>query len=284
MAITYLKLENDGLHEYFVNTVYDILTRLGMDYTLEDIEAMALEDGYCIYLHNKKTKRWHLGIWAVGEWGIKEEFDGDVIDGGYGFETYKPKSISVFLIHDWTYDKFRPSRANWEGIINYNEDIDDVVNEVKYYLEHPIKSYYIIVDEDSYNCQHKEKNRYIAYLKGWYHNVFNVYVYKKHQRICGFILTNILMLIARLDWRVFHCEYKFHNSNWNPEYDAAIVFKYGRTEWHDWKRWHDYDRIFRLFQKMCHYNLYVEFTYLDEEGNMPKNIWRGVYWEEEPER
>ena len=26
----------------------------------------------------------------------------------------------------------------------------------------------------------------------------------------------------------------------------------------------------------------MSFNYLDEKGNMPKNIWRGIYWEKEP--
>lgn len=284
MALKSLKLENEKYHNYFVRTTYEILSNLKFDYTIDDIDKMSIENGYTLHFHNKKTKRWHLGIWAVGEWGVKEEIDGHVINCGYGIDDYKPLTICVFLIHDWTFDKFRPSCSDWHYILLKDESIDTIVNDLKYYFKHRLKSYYLLVDEDCYNFQHKERNKYIAYLKGWYHNEFVSFIKEKHQRWCGYILTKIIMLISFFDKRVHYREEKFHKSDWNAEYDIAIVFKYGKTEWHDWKRWHDYERIFRKFQKLCDYNLEVEFTYLDADGNLPKNIWRGVYWEDEPEQ
>ena len=92
------------------------------------------------------------------------------------------------------------------------------------------------------------------------------------------------MLIALFDRRVAHREYKFHKDKWNSEYDIAIVFKYGETEWDDWKRWNDYYKMWNKFRKISDHNIHFDFTYLDEEGNMPENIWRGVYWDEEPEK
>ena len=282
MSIKSLKLENEEHHNYFVNTVYKLLSDIGYTYSVEEVDKMSIENSYYLHFHDKKTKKWHLGIWAVGEWNIKENVNGNVINCGYGVNTYNPLSICVFLIHDWTYDKFRPTSADWEVIVKENDDIDIVAEELNHYFKHPIDSYYVLVDEDSYNFQHKEKNKYISYVKGWYHNEFISFLRQKQQRIIGYILTKIILLISLFDRRVYHRESKFHKDDWNAEFETAIVFKYGKTEWDDWKRWKDYDKLYRKFQKLCDFNLEVDFTYLDEEGNLPKNIWRGIYWEEEP--
>ena len=281
MQLQGLKIENDGNHSYFVQTVYKILSELNFGYTYEEIEKMSIDNSYYLYFHNKKTKRWHLGIWAVGEWHIKEQLDDKIINCGYGVDTYKPLTISVFLIHDWIYDKFRPSSADWEMLIDYNDNTDKVVEGLKYIFKHPIGSYYNIIDEDCYNFQHHEKNKYIAYFKAWYYNVFSEILRRKNRRIKGYIATHIFMIKSRFDKRVAHREYKFHKDKWNNEYEIAIVFQYGETEWDDWKAWFDYKT---LFEKLYRWNIWVNFNYLDEEGNMPTNIWRGVYWDGEPDK
>ena len=282
MEINALKLDNQENHNYFVNTAYNILNEIGFDYSIDEIEEKSINDNYRLYIHDKKTNRWHLGIWAVGEWGVKENINGNVVNSGYGINSYKPLSISVFVIHDWTYDKFRPTYSDWEKIIEYKKDVNEVINNLKYFFKNPIDSYYNIVDGDCYNFQHKEGNKYAAYFKMWYHKEFFSNVKKKYERISAYIFTKLIMLISFFDRRVAHREYKYHKDEYNAEFDIAIVFKYGKTEWHDWKRWHDYYRLYRFLQRLSGWNLDVDFTYLDEDGNLPKNIWRGVYWEEEP--
>ena len=76
--------------------------------------------------------------------------------------------------------------------------------------------------------------------------------------------------------------HKFHKDKWNAEYKIAIVFKYGKSDWHDWKVWKQYSKLYQKLKKITDYNIDIDFNYLDEDGNMPKNIWRGIYWEEEP--
>lgn len=283
MDLKYLKLANVEHHEYFVQTVYDILSELKFGYTYDEIEKMSIESGYSLYFHNKKTKRWHLGIWAVGQWNIKEEINNKVIAAGYGVDAYKPLTISVFLIHDWTYDKFRPTYSDWETLIEYGDNIDNVKRDLKYTFKHPIGSYYNIIDEDNYNFQHRESNKYVAYFKGWYYNEFLEFMREKHRRWFGYIASKLIMLITFFDRRVAYRKHKFHKDRWNSEYEIAVVFKYGETEWDDWKRWYDYNKLWQRLRKLSNYNIYMNFTYLDEEGNMPKNIWRGIYWENEPE-
>lgn len=70
-------------------------------------------------------------------------------------------------------------------------------------------------------------------------------------------------------------------------YTVAIVFKYGDTEWDDWKAWNDYDKLFKFLNKHTSYRIWntnLDLTYVDENGNLPSNIWRGVYWKEIPEK
>ena len=284
MSIKTLKIENQEFHNTFVRTTYEILSKLKFDYTIDEVDKMSVENGYTLHFHNRKTKKWHLGIWAVGEWEIKEEVNGHIISCGYGVEHYKPLTICVFLVHDWTYDKFKPSYADWYMLINENESVDECVNELRDIFKNPLKSYYRIVDADSYSFQHKNKNRFIAYVKGWFHNDFLHFTKRKRQRILGYLSTKLLMLITYFDKAVYLRKYKFHEDEWNHEYDIAIVFNYGETEWDDWKRWHDYYRLQEILWKICDYNIWIEFTYVDEEGKEPENIWRGVYWEEEPKR
>lgn len=276
MGLDYLKIANIEHHEYFVQTVYKILSDLGFDYNYNDIEEMSIENGYSLYFHNKKTGRWHLGIWAVGKWNIKERYDGKVINGGYGIDTYKPLTISVFIIHDWTYDKFRPSRADREMLIDYNGEINDVVKELKHVFRHPIDSYCSIAGNGA-----AKHNKYVTYINAWYNNVFAEFVRRKQRRLKGYVATRLFMVKARFDKRVAHREYRFHKDKWNNEYEIAIVFRYGETEWDDWKAWFDYKT---LFEKLYSWNIWVNFNYLDEDGNIPAHIWRGVYWDGEPDK
>lgn len=280
-----IKLENEKNHKYFVDIVYNILSRLKFKYTYDDVEQMSIKEGYSLYIKNKKiTGRWHLGIWAVGEWDIKSEYDGHVYKGGYGIETYKPLTISVFLIHDWTFDKFRPSYADWEIQIKYGESCDNVIKQLKDIFSNKLKSYYNIVDENSYNFQHVSKNKYVAYLKGWYYNVFVTTLKAKKRRINGYIASKIILFLSTLDKRVAYKKYKFHKDKWNAEFEIAIVFKYGDTALDDWNVWNDYYKLHEFLRKHLTWNIGIEFTYLDEEGNMPDNIWRGIYWTEKPEK
>ena len=280
-----IKLENEKNHKYFVDTVYNILSSLKSKYSYDEVEQMSIKEGYLLYFKNKKiTGRWHLGIWAVGEWDIKSEYDGHVYKSGYGIETYKPLTICVFLIHDWTFDKFRPSYADWEILIKYGESCDNVIKQLKDIFGNKLKSYYNIVDEDSYNFQHVSKNKYVAYLKGWYYNVFAATLKAKKRRINGYIVSKIILFLAALDKRVAYKKHKFHKDEWNAEFEVAIVFKHGDTAQDDWKTWNDYNKLYKFLRKHLTWNIGIDFTYFDEEGNMPDNIWRGVYWTEEPEK
>lgn len=283
-----LKLDNIENHNYFVQTVNEIQSQLGFNYTIEEIEQKCLDEGYLLYFKNKKTKKWHLGIWAVGEWDIKQQWidngEVDIYKGGYGSESYKPLSISVFLIHDWTYDKFRPSYSDFEMVLEKSNstNIEEIITKLKHIFKNPLESYYNIVDEDSYNFHHQTNNKYSAYIKGYWHNEIIPLYYKWRRRIGGYIATKFVTTIAHIDKRVHYVTHYFHEDRWNTEYELAIVFKYGKSDWHDWKVWKQYVKLWQKLKKITADNIYINFNYLDEDGNMPKHIWRGIYWENEP--
>ncbi len=277
-----IKLENEKNHKYFVDTAFSILNTLKFDYTYDEVEEMSINEGYLLSFKDKKiTGRWNLGIWAVGEWGIKSEYEGEIYESGYGVKSYKPLTISVFLVHDWTFDKFRPTNADKEMLIHNNDNADKTIKELKYIFKHPIDSFYNIIAKHWYEYQNHEKNKYVTYFKAWYDNVYRKNLRRITRRIKGYIATHIFMVKSRFDKRVAYREYKFHKDKWNNEYEIAIVFRYGETEWDDWKAWFDYKT---LFKKLYKWNIWVDFNYLDENGNMPEHIWRGVYWTEEPEK
>ena len=82
------------------------------------------------------------------------------------------------------------------------------------------------------------------------------------------------------------------NSIEDNEYEIALVFKYGKTEWDDWKAWKDYSSLEEKIRDFYYFkiknyklkNFKVIISYLDEDENLPDNMWRGIYWEEEPEK
>lgn len=285
-----MKLENLTHHNYFVKSAWKILNEIGAYYTYEGMEEHVLQDNYMLYIKNKKIGKWNLGIWAVGEWNIKSsyELDGEttVYKDGYGVDIYKPLTICIFLVHDWTFDKFRPSYSDWRVVVDYEDEnaLDKAIKELKNIVKNPIDSYYDIVDYNNYDERHRESNKYVSYIKGYYKNVIAPFVERKHRFITGFLCTKLLYLMSLVDKRIFHFEYNYRKSEWNPEFDIAMVFNLGETEKDDWKVYNFYNKLQERLRKMCNYNIRINFNYMDEEnGGLPDNIWRGIYWENEPD-
>ena len=50
--IQHLKLDNIKNHNYFVQTVNEIQSQLGFNYTIEEIEQKCLDEGYLLYFKN----------------------------------------------------------------------------------------------------------------------------------------------------------------------------------------------------------------------------------------
>lgn len=274
---------DEVLHLKFANTIKRILNYVGLTCSIESCEKSLSENSYYLCIPaTKQTGKWNLGIWAVGDWGIESEYtddDGEVhkYRDGYGVDLYEPITISVFLIHDWTYDKFRPSYSDYEiEIINFDEDsIKEAISTVKHAFENPIESFYEYVNK--VNSRYMHDNKYVAYIDGWYSNEVLPLFKKITRRMKGWVSTKLLSVIASVDPRVHYKGYTFMKDEWNPEFEFAVVLKCLETEYKEYRAWLFYD----WFKNK---NLRVNITYLDEEGNMPKDIWRGVYWNEIPEK
>lgn len=281
MGRTTFKLE-DKFHNYFVSTAYRILSEIGVSITPQDIEDEVLSSGYmlCI-LSNRTNSKWNVGIWAVGEWNIKSQYDGgEPYKDGYGVQTYQPYTISVFVVHDWTYDKFRPTYSDREITIPFKNEmlILNTVKEMKEIIKNPIDSYYDNIDVDLYQQHHLHSNKYKAYAIGYWKNEIVPFFEKwTRRRIGGYLTSKLIKTVAKLDRRVAYVAVSFHNDEWNNEYDVAIVFKYNKKQYKEWKVFNFYDRFPRT-------NVTLAMSYLDKWGNFPSSVWRGVYWETIPEK
>lgn len=283
-----MKLEDPVKHEYFVNVVEQLTNVLGINFTRHEIEQMCIDDTYFLHIAHKKLGKWHLGIWAVGRWGLKSSyaFEGEttVYDSGYGVDLYKPLTVSVFLLHDWNFDKFRPTYSDWEELIDYNDNdkLSSVSNELLEIVNNPIDSYYDIVDKNSYDGTHKVNNKYKAYFKAYYENEIVPRFKKAYRRVTGYLSVKILQCISHFDNRVVFFKHSFHSDKWNPEYEIAMVFEFGISDWHDWLVYNFYRKIETKLRKFSLSNIFVNYNYLDENDEMPDCIWRGIYWENEP--
>lgn len=279
---------DDNLHDKFVDVVYKIVTSVGMKYSRPYIEKMVLEQGYLLCFpceDNKVLGKWNLGIWAVGKWGLTtQEVDdeGNVIDswgGGYGVETYKEQSIAIFLVHEWFFDKFRPTYSDYLDIIeNFDEkELNTTIGTLKHVFKNPITSYYNIIDLDDYSLQHEYSNKYISYAVGYYKQVFKPKVKRLWRRVKGWTTTKFIKTLAKLDPRVAYVKYTFQPSEWNPEFEFAVVLNFLDTDYDEYKAW-------KLYDGLANRNVRMNITSIDEEGNFPKNIWRGYYWNTIPKK
>lgn len=141
--------------------------------------------------------RYSIGIWPCGKWS-------DYYDVG------NINYICVFLIHDWLFDKFRPSSAD----IRYDISLNSVGNYIGDITNNDIEAVNIIVDAkenpiDTYCsiCESRIvgdniKNRRWFYFKEW----CKVTMYEITNRlkidIVPLWVYNILKLIAYVDSRV----------------------------------------------------------------------------------
>ena len=142
---------------------------------------------YYITFKNNKSKglkRWKMGIWATGKWS---EY--------YGEDEYN--EITVFLIHDWHLNKWRPSDSDisW-SFIDSTTYFGNLIQDLKEIKENPIKAYgdvfYTTTDYSS-----------LLYFKEWFHNVISTpLTYKLKNVWCPWVLFSTLFIISLVDKRV----------------------------------------------------------------------------------
>ena len=154
-----------------------------------EVTETPIEDAPCYFVRFKdgNLKRWFMGIWATGEWSDYYALD-------------EESGITVFLIHDWSFDKWRPSSADMVWFFlpdssyfgNFTKDLLEI-------RKSPIKSY----GEIFFLNHHPDYLWPFLYFKDWFYNViFTPLKYKLKNVWLPWVLFLTLLFIALFDKRV----------------------------------------------------------------------------------
>lgn len=153
-----------------------------------NVTEKPIEDAPCYFVRfeDKNLKRWSMGIWATGKWSDYYALD-------------EESGITVFLIHDWNFDKWRPSSADMVWF--FLPDSSYFGNFAKDLLEmrkSPIKSYGEIFFDTKPNYKWP-----FLYFKAWFYNViFTPLKYKLKNVWLPWVLFLTLLFMALFDKRV----------------------------------------------------------------------------------
>ena len=184
-----MKKENFELFKERVELIFKGLVKWGINFKIID-EPEEDQPAYYIELTDKNLKRWKLGIWAVGSWSDYYAVEDE-------------DEIVVFMIHDWFFDKWRPSNANvsWSFLPNstyFGEFLYDL-NEMK---KNPINSFGNIF------LTNQPQNKWpFLYFKEWYFNVISTpFKYKLKMVWSPWVLYLTLRFFSLFDRRVKRVE------------------------------------------------------------------------------
>lgn len=187
--------------EKFKKISYDFLSLLEIGFGLHPyvINNNAIEVGenfspsITVRFRDKGLKRYTMGIWACGKWS--DYYDCEGIN-----------RISVFMIHDWLLDKFRPSSANliYELYLEpefYRDNIhSEMFKQAKMIEEvnkNPIDTYYAIKEF------HEFPNATLDYIHEWYYYcVEKRFANNLRYKWSVKFLYSILWIISKFDPRV----------------------------------------------------------------------------------
>lgn len=219
---------------------------------------------------NGGLKYWYLGIWGCGRWS--ETYDCD------NSEDY----ISVFLIHKWMYDKFRPSSSDIEYRITLNDkpvEIYHVIQGLEEIHKNPIQEYYKTFWE------HKSDHDMpcLEYFRDWwFHEVTYPIQEKLRYKWSVKILYNFLKVLSWIDPRVSRRKL-FKEEGCIPIYTSGFL----ATEWASSRDWafNSFAWLYEKFPwwlcKICKHKLFdAHWNVADfpEEvtNTLEKRMWKGV--------
>ena len=147
------------------------------------------DPGKIITFHQRGLKKYKLGFWPCGKWFNYYNVQDD-------------SKVSIFMIHSWNLDKFRPSSADilFEVYVNQTNDIDlelgTITDEIEKIKNNPIKTYYEIT------TIHHYKSPVLEY----YSTYFNIVSYEckgyLEYNLTPKLLYGILKFISIFDRRV----------------------------------------------------------------------------------
>ena len=180
---------------------------------------------------DRGLKRYTMGIWACGKWS--DYYDCDGVD-----------RISIFMVHDWLLDKFRPSSANLTYDLylepefyrdNIHSEMFKQAREIQKVNKNPIDTYYSLTE------YHEFPGATLNYLYDWvYYCIESPLRDKiKYNWSVRFLYT-ILWVISKFDPRVKKSKL-FNNSNVIPPLTSSFL----ATE-----KYADSDKSWRRFKKL----------------------------------
>lgn len=179
-----MKEEDFLLFKRKTELILNTMNKLGIKFRIvsgPDINNPA----YFIKFANRNLRYWKMGIWATGSWGNL-------------YDIKSNSEVTIFMIHDWYFDKWRPSSSDisW-GFLpesNYFEDFIFDLIEIK---NNPIKSF-----RDIY---FPESNRpRLKYIKEWYLNEVYRKMNYKLKKVTSWTIYRILLLISFFDKRMIY--------------------------------------------------------------------------------
>ena len=231
---------------------------------------------YYIKLTDPTLRRWKLGIWAIGKWSDFYDIESE-------------SEVVVFLIHDWSFDKWRPSSSDlsWSFLPDstYFGNFLFDLNEIK---NHPIKGY----GEVFYYPTYPRKEWTLLYLKEWYYNVISTpFKYKLKNVWSPWVLFITLWIITLFDKRVkkikiFKEKLGGYN-NYTFSFLATLLCSEDDESFYKFYRLYSYwpsklkkKSKFNLFDAT--YNV-SDYEYGMNDDQIRTRMFRGV-WVEKPEK
>ena len=222
----YLELVNNFLEKL---KSHGIFLEVRYDSTIENKDfGNSMSISYIF--KNGSLKYWYLGIWGCGKWSGTYDCDS---------EDY----ISIFLIHKWHLDKFRPSSADisFDVKIKNPEQIDiqmdEIVTEIVNIKKHHILEYHSIFGDKYHQHQGIEDSHEmpcIEYFKDWFSNEVTVPVIENLSKKWSVkFLYWTLKVISIIDPRVDRGILFKEENCFSPWYTSGFLAK----EWASDKDW-----------------------------------------------
>lgn len=210
-------------------------------YEIKYLQEPSIDDpGISFRLCNSGIKKYRIGIWPCGEWSDY-------------YETEDISRISIFLIHDWNLDKFRPSSSDIEytlysnsstNVSDLESSMDTIVDCFDYIKKHSVKIQGEIVKKRN----SRVRNPYINYYMTWI-TIKNWEVRQEIKyRLWPILVYSLLRLVSKFDPRVKYVE--VFKEDALPRYTFGFLAN-SRCSGNN-KSWQHFGTLYsRLPQKLC---------------------------------
>lgn len=266
----FLKLKNDILDRLRESKIEP---KIRYDDTVEGEYGNSMSISYGF--KNGGLKHWYLGIWGCGKWSNTYDCDS---------EDY----ISIFLIHKWHLDKFRPTSADILFIVNLKDPIEEqceeAISEIVNINNHHILEYHRIFKESGHLHEDSHDMPCIEYFRDWLNNVVvSPFLENLSSKWSVIFLYWILRLISFIDPRVSRGKLFNEKDNFYPRYISGFL----ATEWASDREWafNSFAWLYSKFpSKLCRltrhrlFDAYWNVADVPEEITKKLNIrmWKGI--------